>query len=422
MQTIRQEHKYDVTLATFTSPDRISNIAALLESWSGLVNLAYFIGNDTDLDLLEFILKDNPGRSRLTTHVVWENEGEPFPINVLRNIANYAAVTTHLFPFDIDFMPSTGLREKVLSYHTLLESSYLGISKTMLVVPALEADHGKSSEAHQKALEEEQKFAHASIEDIKGMIVSKSLKVFHDHCQKCQGATDIKRWLKADDPYALNREDYGSIPQEYEPYVIVPNRINRAGDDEQAFILWDEVFDGYGRDKTIYYFHLRQFFGYTFSVIPDACMLHRYHEKSEDSNKWRSVAGAIGARARFYFDRVRWWILFRKQTNIKTINKLGTAFSEIKARPSIKPIMISASTNPIPAKQGASHSKKPSKFAANNRQCVANGYSAIIAILGIAAIAILVYVNYMAKQRLKAGFAVSGLLFTFITFQLLTCF
>eukprot|EP00158_Paraphelidium_tribonemae_P003949 Partr_v1_DN26485_c1_g1_i2_m23657 putative Glycosyltransferase-like len=322
MSKIDDKLEFDVTLATFSTVDRIRNLRTLLEHWDGFISLAYYVNEPSDIDTLETIVNENlDNAARLTVHLMWAIVDEPFPINILRNIANVAVTTSHILPFDIDFATSSNARGHILKHVDLLRDTASGKRKQLLVLPALEANHGHTDDEHLRALVIERSFPDASPADIQNWVNEGTIKVFHDHCKKCQGSTDMERWFKAEDVYDL---DDSKIPEEYEPYVITPSRIISPDGSVKPFVLWDEAFSGYGRDKTIYYYHLRHAFGYQYSVIPHACILHQYHEKSKDANTWKDTAGAIPARARYYYERVRWWMMRKALWSIDYVNAHGT--------------------------------------------------------------------------------------------------
>lgn len=128
----------DITLVTLSTADRIHNIGLLVEQWSGLLNMAFFVRNASDLAVLDSMLESYSGfRKRANVHLVWEEPQEPFPINMLRNIAEIGVETTHVFHVDIDFVQSKDFRETLLVKHGhLLHKSMT--EPMIIVVPSFE--------------------------------------------------------------------------------------------------------------------------------------------------------------------------------------------------------------------------------------------------------------------------------------------
>ncbi|KAI9364388.1 glycosyl-transferase for dystroglycan-domain-containing protein [Zopfochytrium polystomum] len=128
----------DVTFVTLSTADRISGIDQILQQWSGLVNLAYYVKNTSDIGVVDRLVEECPSfRQRVTVHLLWAENKEPFPINTLRNLAEVGVKTSHVFHCDIDFVPSTKIREKLLLAHgKLLYQSTR--SRLLLVVPSFE--------------------------------------------------------------------------------------------------------------------------------------------------------------------------------------------------------------------------------------------------------------------------------------------
>ena len=58
---------------TLSTADRIHNIGLLVEQWSGLLNMAFFVRNASDLAVLDSMLESYSGfRKRANVHLVWE--------------------------------------------------------------------------------------------------------------------------------------------------------------------------------------------------------------------------------------------------------------------------------------------------------------------------------------------------------------
>ncbi|KAJ1549151.1 Glycosyltransferase-like 1B [Cladochytrium tenue] len=143
---------HDVTLVTLASAERISGLARVLEVWSGPVHIAYYAAHgEADAEAAARAWDETPGaRDRVVVHVVWATEeaslyfsllrsfDEAFPINTLRNVGEVGVRTSHVLHCDIDFVPSRGIREKLLIAHADLLDSTASREPAILVVPSFE--------------------------------------------------------------------------------------------------------------------------------------------------------------------------------------------------------------------------------------------------------------------------------------------
>ncbi|KAI8806398.1 glycosyl-transferase for dystroglycan-domain-containing protein [Cladochytrium replicatum] len=295
--------KDDIVLVTMATAGRfIPSIDQIMCSWSGRIHLAYYVKDLEDLQILEN-WSQTPARpsdvsevttcpydfptKRLTVHLVFAEPSEPFPINTLRNVAQFGVPTSHVFHADIDFVPMMGLREKLLSdFSGLLEC--LHTQKLMLVVPSFEM--APTRKHHSQPNKEENGENEGAFpkptgiprtaRDAKKLFAKGSIQPFHKLCIPCQQATRYDRWLTATQPYRLKFESSMDIPETYEPYVIVSNKT----------VPWNERFAGYGKDKTFYYFHLRSILNYSTVVLPDVFIFHMDHRRSADAQRFRKAS------------------------------------------------------------------------------------------------------------------------------------
>ncbi|KAJ3091967.1 Glycosyltransferase-like 1B [Quaeritorhiza haematococci] len=267
-------YKNDVTFVTFSSKDRLHGIDGILNSWSGPVHLAYYIKEKGDELAIDKLLEENKAAAdRLTVHLMWAEPDEPFPINTLRNVGQTSVKTSHLFHCDVDFLPVKRMRERLVTDFGkfLIESRK---DRSMLIVPALEVvPRGKQSAGDANA----QVTLPTDAQEAKMMIINNELRPFHERCKDCQEATDLKRWIDASSPYHIFPEDPTAVPERYEPYVVIA----------RDSISWNENFAGYGRDKTLYYYELRNLQRYQNIVLSDLFIVHQDHEKSLDAQRFR---------------------------------------------------------------------------------------------------------------------------------------
>lgn len=159
-------------------------------------------------------------------------------------------------------------------------------------------------------------------------------------CEHCQAATNISLWIDADEPYLVSKD----APLGYEPFVISPSFIMK-NETKLPFLLWDEIFTGYGRDKTIYFHQLRLFFGYEFLVLPNVFIYHKRHEKSQDAFLWQNI-DLRKQRKKMFARRMNWWEQKLGYTSedmmlsIEEVNKLAVGRTAKIYRRASKPIPL----------------------------------------------------------------------------------
>ena len=198
----------------------------------------------------------------------------------------------------------------------ILAQTLTGYRRQLIVVPALEANHAIPDYETQQV---EDIAESASPAKMKMLIADKLVAVFHAYCQHCQGSTDINRWMKVDHPYNVT-----AAPIAYEPFIIVPTYLLVDGT-RRPFLMWDEIFSGYGRDKTAYFYQLRLFYGYDFLVLPNVFIYHKKHEKSPDSHLF--TGDAKRERIKMFKRRMQWWETRRNTTGLESMNDVTRLFS-----------------------------------------------------------------------------------------------
>lgn len=120
----------DVSFVTFTTIERISTFTSMtLETWTGPVSMAFYARNLADVDKLDsFLATFARFKEAVTIHVVFPKSiKEAFPINMLRNLAESQATTTHVFHCDIDMVPSRFFYPNLMYFPSLSHSRYLEI-------------------------------------------------------------------------------------------------------------------------------------------------------------------------------------------------------------------------------------------------------------------------------------------------------
>jgi len=249
----------DVTVVTQLSVDRLPRLEELCSAWCGVVSAAVLIpshgapGRSKALREVALLHKkvESQGRCRLDLAVVdamppaTAGYDAMYPINALRNIALEQAQTDLVFLLDVDFVPSEGLYETLLSAFRELHHACLR-HKAVLVVPAFEMEVGGP-------------VARGKMELLDGATA------FHvGHFPKGHAPTNYRHWWQASEPYRVEYEEC------YEPYVVAA----------RAHVpKYDERFRGYGMNKIVHIFHLHAL-GTAFFVLPQHFVAAEPHPKS----------------------------------------------------------------------------------------------------------------------------------------------
>uniref|UniRef100_A0A915IQH9 Uncharacterized protein n=1 Tax=Romanomermis culicivorax TaxID=13658 RepID=A0A915IQH9_ROMCU len=128
----------DVTLVTQLSFDRIFMLEPLLNRWNGPASITLYLTDEEAARFQDFMIESHILSSRLDValHVVYRQEvffriyflsfltyitnfllhNNFYPVNKLRNIALREVNTSHVFLSDVDFIPSIGSYEYLLTF------------------------------------------------------------------------------------------------------------------------------------------------------------------------------------------------------------------------------------------------------------------------------------------------------------------
>lgn len=252
----KPKDKYETTLVTQLSLDRLRTFSLLVKQWDGPISIAMY-GSDVDARaFVEFIstFKVLSKRKNVNVHVVFQ-EGKFYPVNYLRNTALGAVTTPYVFLNDGDFIPKTGLFDYLKKATNSLIEKRKG--KTLLVIPAFETAKFtlKFPKTKQQLLQ---------------LIRQKLVSQFCVSCaHKTHAPTDYRLWFKSRDPYVIEWAFH------FEPYVVVQSSVAK----------YDERFIGYGFNKVSQITELKAQ-GYQFIVLPEAFIIHTPHPPSIDKKIW----------------------------------------------------------------------------------------------------------------------------------------
>jgi len=271
-----------ITLVTQCSLDRLASVRAQLAAWRGPASVALYIeaapGSAaalTEEARLRGVLCEAPElASDLTLSLLYRKEPGSevpaagsaeadallYPVNALRNLALKQARTELIFLLDADFVPSANLRRELHADPRMLEQ--LASSRTVLVVPAFEADANQPLPRQQASLAA---LAHASPPLASGFHVG--------HFPAGHAPTDYGRWFDAAAPYEVGFEEH------FEPYVVVSRR---------WVPQYDERFRGYGMNK-VAHLYATAACGAKFVVQPRGFVVAHEHGKS---GAWQATFGS----------------------------------------------------------------------------------------------------------------------------------
>ncbi|CAM9552575.1 unnamed protein product [Choristocarpus tenellus] len=289
-----------ISIVTHLSDDRLPQLARLLDSLNVKANThaliltvcaAVFIsyGGKTKAGKIAKVMTSlhelhgsnlilqasifSPGRA--TNSKIW------YPINKLRNEALSLAKTDLVLICDVDFLPCKRLGEIARTPGVcagLLEACAGEL--TCIVLPAFEALPFANTDNHHEG-----RLGDCQISQVEGRFdgldwIAESLETKQDLIRECfreriipfgsrvweQGhrATMFERWKYVEASYEVSYEEG------FEPFVIMHRGLVPP---------FDERFEGYGRNKVIFFF-LLQALGFNFSVHPHLYLVHYPHSPS----------------------------------------------------------------------------------------------------------------------------------------------
>jgi len=178
-------------------------------------------------------------------HFVLAN-GEPYPINVLRNTALQHARTEFVILLDVDFKPNLDM---FLHMRSFLSKYWRNLLEgTVYCIAAYEVDEGV--EAPQDKMELLTLVERGVARPVHIKAASEAMR-----------AVNFTRWETATEPYDIEYEAH------FEPYILA----------HRSIIRYDERFKGYGWDKVSYFFEIHMSNKYRFAVVPQDFIVHLYH-------------------------------------------------------------------------------------------------------------------------------------------------
>ena len=297
-----------VSIVTQLSIDRIDRLQLLCSAWASSNEIccevvAAVLDEDRSKDAikpshnssiaalkrLEDYVRHNMSNCKLHTILVARSDnkvGVLYPINQLRNIALKATLSEFIFLLDVDCIPTTGILHELIGTPERLTTlrRLCWDECAAVVIPCFEFI---------KPLSESQLHRHNySVKDIySGMIDKNNTTVQRfmgnrfprghrasNYSQLEQIWTERLNQIqthtsKEGDTYCYPPTFYKVEYEEgYEPYILLP-RVYAC--------MYDEVFSGYGRNKTLQLYHLHRM-GVQYYCCGNAAVIHIDHAPSVD--------------------------------------------------------------------------------------------------------------------------------------------
>lgn len=264
---------HDVTLATHCTSNNLHYLPQLSKRWQGPVSAAVFTYDEDFLYTLSAILHLRfcyPSVSKYVTfhlsypkccapvnpssllHVAQRRftcseepkadanqyvpnhqigNGTEYPINMLRSLSVKMAVTSHVFPVDVDVVPSGKLRASFIQHENKFPRNITDNSssaKLAYIVPVFEIQRGVAIPWSKPALLE--------------AWARRYVRPFQwTQCfSRCEWPTDYKRWMALPQSEELQAAYVVSYQPRYEPYYIA---------ERSSLPLFDERFKQFGANR-----------------------------------------------------------------------------------------------------------------------------------------------------------------------------
>jgi hypothetical protein len=241
-----------ITLVTQLTLSKLARFEAALPDWGGPVSVAayaYTPRYKPDMDELAFFRTykcGSAGQSCTLSVVSGGTHAQPYPINLLRNVALQAALTPLVLVFDTDFLPSPHLHASLPRY-----------------LPALlPAQHAYAIAAFDFRRNVS---APRSFKELRDGYFSRDVATFHGFHGGHQ-YTQPERYFESRKAYCL-----ACSGPEYEPYLVV----NKS---DARFLEFDPAYVDRNRNKASWVHALKKA-GYTLCVLPRVWLIHVYESR-----------------------------------------------------------------------------------------------------------------------------------------------
>ena len=213
------------------------------------------------------------------THGAWNN----YPVNELRNLALKGVKTTHITYIDVDFWPSKGLYEAILSRP--IRQALWEDPKLALVIPAFQLKRKKDCRDETiDCRDEHVPRMPTTTDQLKQMVIDRSAEVFDPTNRGGHGSTDYQHWFT----YQTSGDDENLLHElpclkshRYEPFVTIRYCKEITPPFQQAF-------SGYGKNKMTWMMQVVAS-GFKFSQVAGAYLIHYPHAISKSRQDWNKA-------------------------------------------------------------------------------------------------------------------------------------
>ena len=276
--TVSNQQRYDVTLITQTSTDRLFFFQHTSKRWMGPMSVAVFFPDnlqDGDQIKREMFHLD---RIHYEFFVPKVNE---YPYNTLRNIAIDHVNTTHYFVCDMDLWPADNLYATLVT----LPEPFLQDDWLALIIPAFEYRLSIPCNSFQNCVNKVAKKIPHNKKDLRQCLRAKDCKPF----RAGQGVHDYhySRWMDRPETTSVSMVNCFKSDRQ-EPYVMVKRSPHLP--------RFYEAFVNYGKDKISWIENLR-YIGYKFGVVTQSFATDIPHPKSTWFNDWAKTMKNEGRSA-----------------------------------------------------------------------------------------------------------------------------
>jgi len=276
-------HEVRIGLVTQMTINRLDRVKEMLQRWDGVASVATLLCQEEELERLKEWYEKLPGKvaRRLDFHV-FVGPHDPYPVNIMRNIASRGLHDGIDFEFVVDADAWLGqshedLMEDVEASIESLQIATRDINHTVFIVPAFEfASHGpKPPEDY---------------ETLQAMYRAGILRPMHNGKRSYSGPFNHDEWIARFNAYKVHYEVM------FEPYYVHKR--------SKEWPLFPEQFRGRGFNKQAHHFELFAK-GFTHVALRRSFVVDRMHDDvswtasslqvSDNQKIWKAFRNEVAA-------------------------------------------------------------------------------------------------------------------------------